>query len=397
MVLKIKKPDYLIILLYLIFVKPGITEDIPILDILWNMGRFSLTLLFIFRLFFKRNGLKAIWIPLLIFLTVLCSTILHHGLIYIVLGHWVPTLGLIAYMELNKTRLKNIVQTFYNTGGFLIIVNLITVLAYPNGMWIRGYDTRVWLLGQKQDFITCIFSTVFFGLLCYHFNKKQTRFFYLIVGCIAVTLFIVKPIGLILCLFTIAGLLLIEKLFGKIVDIKLLFAGDVAAHLLAIFIAFGYENMTSLRLFLAGVANTGMDKSQTLGLRFRMWVYVLNVLKNNPFLGLGQVNQEMWYQTSSLNYYHTIVHNLPLDIALTGGGIALSLYIIWNITAVRRLNRAWSYPTARYIGIVFFAFNIICITECPYQPMTMIVYAFALWVDRLLPFQSKVVYRSANS
>ena len=319
MVLKIKKSDCLIILLYLIFVKPGITEDIPILDTLWNMGRFGLTLLFIFRLIFKKNGLKAIWIPLLIFLTVLCSTILHHGLIYIVLGHWVPTLGLIAYMEINKIRIKNLIYIFYNTGGFLLIVNLITMLVYPNGIWMRGYDIRVWLLGQKQDFITCIFSTVFWGVLCYSFNKKRTRFFYIIVGCIAVTLFIAKPIGLILGLFTIAGLLLLEKLFGKIMDIKLLFAGDVVAHLLAIFIAYRYENMTSLKLFLTSIANTGMDKAQTMGQRFRMWVYVLDVLKNNSFLGLGQVNKEMWYQTSSLNYYHTIVHNLPLDIALTGG------------------------------------------------------------------------------
>lgn len=317
----VKNDEIKIAFVYLIYVKPGMLEDIAMLDILWNLGRFGLTIVFIGLLFANRKNLSAIRFPLLICMSVFLSTFLHKGNMTVALGHWVPILGLIAWAELNKNKIKNIVQEFFHIGGILIILNLVTVLAFPSGIWKRNNYTPIWLLGQKQDFITCVLSTMFFGILTCYLSNKIKRYFYLVLTCIVISLVIVKPLGLIGCMLIFVGLVFTDKIMKKNIRMDTLMMINVAAEILAIIIAYTYSNLLQLQSLLAGLVNTGMDKSQTMGIRFQMWTRAGSMVLKHPLLGLGQVTEEMWYELSNLNFYHTIMHNMPLDIALTGGGV----------------------------------------------------------------------------
>lgn len=316
----VKIDEIKIAFIYLIFIKPGILEDLAVLDIMWNLGRFGLTIVFIGLLFANRKNLSVIQFPLLICMAVFLSTFLHKGKMAVALGHWIPILGLIAWTELNRNKIKNIVQEFFQIGGFLIILNLITILAFPSGIWKRNIYTPIWLLGQKQDFITCILSTMLFGILTCYINNKIKRYFYFVLICMVISLAIVKPLGLIGGMLIFTGLVFADKVMKKNIRMYMLIMINAAAEILAIIIAYTYSNLLQLQSFLAGLVNTGMDKSQTMGIRFQMWMYAVSMVLKHPLLGLGQVTEEMWYEISNLNFYHTIMHNLPLDIALTGGG-----------------------------------------------------------------------------
>ena len=107
----------------------------------------------------------------------------------------------------------------------------------------------------------------------------------------------------------------------------------------------------------------------------------VKMIKENLFLGTGQISQDMWYKTSALEYYHTIIHNLPLDIAMTGGCIALFLFIIWNSKMSTKLSQGWDNRKNRYIGFAIFTLNILCVIECPYQPIIFMIYALPFLIE----------------
>ena len=266
-------------------------------------------------------------------------------------------------------------------GGLLIILNLMSIMCFPRGFWTRAGEVPVWILGQKQEFITCIFPTVFLGIINLQLGYRNKKYFCLVLFCIACSLAYARPVGLIFCLTIMSILLIIEKVTRRTVGMKILAFGNLIGELLAICIAFTYINLTQLQNFLSGIMSNGANKFLTMRARFQMWEYAVEALIKNPILGLGQVTENTWYQTSNLSFYHTIVHNLPLDIGLAGGGIALSFFVCWNVMIVRKLQKTWSIQISRCIGIAVFAFNIICITECPYQPMVFVVYAYAMWIE----------------
>lgn len=372
------------VFIYLIFMKPSFIEDVAILDTIWNVGRFGLTILYVGLLVLNRKSFHSIIYPAIVFLIVLLSTIIHQGTYSIVIGHWLPMIGYFAFFELNRDKISEIVAISFYVGGLLIALNAISIIVFPDGFWLRGGYISVWLLGQKQDFVYCFLSTILFGIIYMHIQKSGILFFCITMIAVCFSLVIAKPLGLVVGIFIIVILTLLERFLRKDIKIQALVIINLIGEVMAISIAYIYANLTQLQLFFESLPTTGMSKLQTMVNRFDMWTYAFEHVIDNPIFGLGQVTLDVWYKTSSLDYYHTMVHNLYLDIAFTGGVLALAVFIAWYIAVVKKLKKTWTQSLSRHIGISFFAFNIVCIIECPYQPMAMLIFTISLWIDDLI-------------
>ena len=373
---KITKTDLLMSIVFLVYIKPGFVEDIGWLDTAFNIGRFGLSIMFVILLILKRRTIKPILFPAAIFAVSLYSTYYHQGVYRQVFGHWIPLIGMLAWIESNRGKTEKLVERFFRLGELMILINVLTMILFPRGMWIRGYNTQVWFLGQKQDFVSCYLPTAFFAML--YFQKPNTRFgkFDLLVCILAAySIIMTKPLSMLVCLGAL--IIVYYRDSTKPVSVKLLYYINIAAEAVAIGIAYFIAALPKLQTFLAALPSTGVDKLTNMNTRFNMWIFAANSLRSNLLLGRGQMLENEWYRISGLDYYHTIVHNLPLDIALVGGGIALSLFVIWNISAVHKLQRLSSYKKARIIGIAMFAFNILGITEYSYQPLVFSIFALA--------------------
>lgn len=189
--------------------KPSCFEDVSLVDTLWNLAKFGISLLFI-GLYFPVSK-SIVKYPFLIFSIVLFSTILQNGIPAKVISHWIPGLGIICWLGANKNSLREIAKVFCICGGTMIILNTLTVFACPNGMWIRSEaSTPIWFLGQKQDFICCYLPTAFFMVI----PKKTDGFVFFnkaIVLFMVLPFLITRPIGLILCLLSFVGLIFLKK------------------------------------------------------------------------------------------------------------------------------------------------------------------------------------------
>ena len=153
--LMLSAKDVIVAAICLIFLKPGIVEDIPLLDVLFNMGRFGFSIVFM-GLFVIKSRLRItgmILYPTLIFVSVLLSTVINNGQYSLVFAHYIPTLGLMSWIYLYKKDILRIIKCIFFITRILIFINLITILLFPDGIWMRDLSVPVWLLGQKQDFI----------------------------------------------------------------------------------------------------------------------------------------------------------------------------------------------------------------------------------------------------
>ena len=382
--LKISVKSIEMFFVYLIFLKPGSTEYVAFLDILFNIGRFGLSIVFVAFIFLKRKPIITIIWPLGIMLVSLFSTWMYGGLYWLVFKKWVPIIGMMAWIELNKNSLNRIIRYFFRIGSLLIIINAVIILILPRGFfWTATTPIQIWLLGQKQDFVTCFLPTFAFGLMSVRRNRSERYLLYLVVLCGSISLMIAKPVGLILCLILLMIVLGVERLLGSKLKIGLLGAANVFGEIAAILIAFMYTGLPKLQAFLSGIQFSGVSKDSTMSGRFQMWIYSLASAAKHPLFGVGQITQSQWFGESDLSFYHTIIHNLPLDILFIGGGISLALFLLWNYIAIRRLRTEWWCREIRILGIGLFCVNFIGITECPYNPIIFSLFAMAIHADNI--------------
>ena len=359
--------------------KPSCFEDIALIDTIWNLAKFGISTLFL--VLYCIDSKTVIKYPLIIFIVVLFSTIIHHGIISKVISHWIPGLGMICWLGVNQNNLREIAKVFCVCGGMLIILNTITMVVFPNGMWIRAEASApIWLLGQKQDFLTCFLPTTFFMIIIGKTDNFMRRYFGFVIICMIISAIITKPVGLIMCMLSLLCLIQIEKKLGIKTNTKLLFSSFVILEIIAILVAYIYSKLTILQIALSTIETGELDKSQTMGTRFSMWAYAWESFLKNPVLGMGQVSENVWYKTSGLDFYHTIIHNFPLDILFTGGGLAFIVYFIWHLSMVKKLSKYSNLKLCRYISYAFFSLCFISLTECPYHPMIFAIYGFIMCI-----------------
>lgn len=313
----------------------------------------------------------------------LFSTWMYGGLYWLVFKKWVPIIGMMAWIELNKNSLNRIIRYFFRIGSLLIIINAVIIFIFPRGFfWTATTPIQIWLLGQKQDFVTCFLPTFAFGLMSVRRKKSEKLMLYFAALCGTISLIAIdpKPFGLILCMLLMLVVLGVERLVGSKLRVELLGVASFLGQVIAILLAFAYTGLPQLQSFISRI-QPGKDK--TLGGRFQMWIYALTSLTRHPFIGEGQVQQNQWFEESGLSFYHTIIHNLPLDILFIGGGISLALFLLWNYIAIRRLRTEWWCREIRILGIGLFCVNFIGITECPYNPIVFSLFAMAIHADNI--------------
>ncbi len=379
---KFDKNDLWYFVIYMIFLKPGMIDDIPSLDLIWNAARFGLTISFLIIFVSKKKPIKTIIFPIGIFAVVSISTVIHKGTIYPILGRWVPIVGLICWLQIKIKKIDKILRVFYISGSLLIIANFISMIFFPDGFsFAPDVYTTIWILGQKQGFINCFLPTAFLAILCNDKKLISRKSIVISAVCGLLSLAKARPLGLVVCLAIMLFLVILNKVTKRIIRPKRLFVAFLFGEAAAIATAFAYDNLFQLKLFLSNIGGaSALDKSITIGIRFQMWIFACNQIIKNPILGVGQLQKEMWFYLSGLSFYHSLVHNLMLDICLQGGLIALCFFLAWQISIVKKLNENWNQNSIRICAIVWFALGVITFFECPYYPMVFMIFALASWL-----------------
>lgn len=375
----------------LVYFKPGITEDIHVLDFTFNLLRISLSIAFIFLYFLKYKKINSTWLLiLLLFLTTMTMTVIFHGSYSKTISHYIPGLGLLAFTGMVKNKMKLFINSSIFVGTFLIIVNFISFLMFPNGILFReSAGTWVWILGQKQDVCMVIFPVILLTILrSYVYNDKKLKLFkYMFVLSLLTTL-LEGSLGVVICLSILGFLLILDKRINIKINKNVLISLVVIIFALIQYISYTFDKQVALQTFLNSLQTGGVkNKLFTVSTRFSMWSFAWNIFLKYPLTGVGDLSIDMWKQLSGFTWYHSIMDNLYMDIILNSGIIGIILFLTIVNNNFKIISEQWNVVYCRMLGYLLFSLCILFLESSPFGAWIIFQLCAPLW----LPYISNSV------
>lgn len=381
--LSLKKLWYCLVCI--IFIKPGIIDDIPSLDLMFNVLRVGLSSVFIGLLLLNRRQHRVFVYMFFLFLVILCSTLLNNGQFDKVLSHYYVAVGLISFVQLCKNDIGTLIDVFLKIMFLLLVVNLITFYVYPDGITYREMDSvRVWLLGQKQDLPGIIFPTLYISFVKNaKFEYNRIRFQTIgLYALILITVFVEQSIAAFICLVLFFILCISDKYLNTKINKNILIIMAIVGFIIIQYISYHFDDLVQLQDILLQINTHGANKVRTLSVRFSMWNFAWNIFFAHPLFGMGEISKEFWLL--NMGYYHSTLDNMYMDIIMTGGIVGIVLFTKIITYNFKKISSYKQIKTFRFITYLLFVMCIYLYFGGPFSPFMFMALLSPIWLDNYL-------------
>ncbi len=342
--MKLFRQPWFIALGFFLLVKPGIVTGIPalyIIDVAIDALRLVLIGFTILCLLFEKyrfNRLFQVVLLLVIFeiWKVVTTLISPQGTFSV--GLILNTFGMLLFCF---CALKESSAAFIKGGsalfGTYIIINALTVILFPNGIYASTSYTENYFLSYRTAWFPIYLTGIVFVLLTYeYFPKLRNRVWLMVVaGSLFLSLLLVWTVTGLVC-FAVGGVVLAlsyTRSYRKPINIKWVILAEVTIFLLVVLL----DAQEWFSYILVEIFN----KDVTLTQRTRIWINAIEAIRSRPLLGHGFLTDE--YLKSILNYGATHAHNYYLNNTLHFGAIGtlFNLFIIhWSHKDLSRTKRS---------------------------------------------------------
>lgn len=303
---------------------------------------------------------------------VLGSTIINRGSVVNCLSIILPSVMvcLVVIACQNWKELNSVINIWCTIMYVLLIIDIASMLLYPNGLYRTLFDSRNWFLGFKTNRLSFIFPLV----ALYYFTTIKNRGT-LSFKCIVLTILVIFDIVMskgtagtvaIVGYFVLVLLLMVSSQYkknGKLANGLIRLFGKpsyfIPAYLMLTILVIIMQNQRIIHKMVVI-----FDKTETLGGRTIIWSRILNSLNGYWLFGKGSLTSTQYLQITGnvLN-----AHNVILTYLITGGTIGLILIIASIVSSTKA-----SYDISNYI-LYIYIFMTLCIgitssslAFCPY-------------------------------
>lgn len=348
-----------------------------------NVGRLGLIVVLVFSLLYtKRVTLNHI-VYLFGALTgvVLVSTFIGNGSISSCVNAFSPMLAIGLMLEINR-RKEDILHTILNTWKilltFLVLADLVTILVFPNGMYqSRLYEIN-WLLGYKTQRYILVFPMILLSgyLQIKKFGKIKATFIFISLLGFA-DCYLAEATG---CFVSLAIFLILFVLFSFMTRKKSIRVKRMAYSIMNYKSFFFIYMISFVSIVLiqnfAGIISilSLLEKNATFSGRTVIWANTFDVVKKNILLGIGYLSSEGFVKITGMAA-GTNAHNMILQLLVFGGVVALALYVMIAVKAMKRGKNMYSMEEMLLVAGIYSLFILGLVSA------TMVISAFGL-----LPF-----------
>lgn len=236
--------------------------------------------------------------------------------------------------------------------NILMIINFITIILYPNGMYINSTCYKQnWILGYKNSHILYLLPCVVVNFILSFKNKGKLdiKSYVIFIICFISILSVNSSTGIVGFL-----IILLYLIFKKVVDKVNIINGfsSLFIYLLS-FVSIMILKVQNLFKFL--IVDI-LKKDLTFTGRTYIWDNVLKSIKINPLIGYGNV-------TYQYNKYIFTTHNTILDILYKTGIFGFVTYILILFETSKTLYNNRNDKTSKFLTVVLLSYFIIMLTE----------------------------------
>lgn len=264
----------------------------------------------------------------------------------------------LEYFKKSKIEILSIWNFFM---FILVIIDLYTMIKYPNGLYSDILYTENWFLGYKTN--RFVYSLPLCILTAYLANEKKGKYgmnTYIVLVISATTAFYSQATGAFVSILLIAVLFIFldiskiakiegqQKFINFIFDYKFL----VSIYILILGIVFSVDKIKWLQYILVNILN----KDATLTTRTYIWESCFLKFFENPIWGMGYISSTNFIKITE-NSFATSAHNMVLTILLSGGIIGIYIYIVIIVKSIKIWKVNGSYNEIPIIvGIISMLF-----------------------------------------
>jgi len=356
------------LIIFLAFIKPEYLARNDTFDSACNYVRVATCIFSVMGILLSKRISGRLLVVVFYLFPVLIVTIINGGDVYKAIASMVVIFAMFAMFEnLGLKEIKNRVKILNFLLLVILVIDVITILAYPNGLYqlentreITFYTDDVWFLGYKNDHPPYYFLACFTSVLCIFFNDMKRKYFY-----IAVIVHIASLLGVI-SMFAGCGIYSFVIYIGllicllKIKSFKMEFNHAVGIHII-LFILLTTVSLNPMFIKVFSI----IGKERTMAIRAKVWTTTWEYVSRSILWGHGYENSIdlLWLQKMAAGAVTS--HNSIMDMFLVGGCITASAFILllFQIGKKIRWLRAESKKLYAYLSIVFFASFMLAQTE----------------------------------
>lgn len=259
-----------------------------------------------------------------------------------------PVLFIDAYRK--SRAINSILRVWERILLVLILIDALTMVLMPGGLYISSSYGKNWFLGYKTlrliySLPLCVFSVIL-DFVTNNKNRKKTYFIFILsiitllysqASAAAVGLLSVFSV-LIVCDWTNKICLNKSKAGHRAKNLINKFLSNyiwiIPLYFLAIYALINIANLT----FMQVIVEKGLNKDITLTNRTVLWSTCIDLIGKHRMLGYGYLSPDNYRELFN-NVFYTSPHNLILSLFMTVGGVGTIIYLFIIIDSMRKLHR----------------------------------------------------------
>lgn len=340
------------------YLKPPFASWHPMLSLLFNGLRMvSLALTVAYAVVSCVKLSKFTWVMIAYQLVYILTTIFRQGNVAQAIIGAATIVGEIVLFETAvKRNLVNFLRTICAILTVYVVLNLLTVMFIPQGLYLTENNSPVFFLGMHNRFVfwmlplICL-SSVYAYLTVGKLTWKQ----YAIHAICLATLILEWAVGAMIgLLIMVAYFLVVDRMSVSVADYRLYL---VIYLLLWVTMTF-MDTLDAWDWLTYGI----FGKSDTLDARLRLWTkgkkYLFSDLSHFLFgCGLESdavIKEKFWY---------VHLHNNLLNVMYQTGLVGAAVYTSAFLTIIKPLVRFKDHPVGKLLAFTLFAFFIMLLMD----------------------------------
>lgn len=311
--------------------------------------------------FCKRKTNWCINTIVLIYITIFISAGLHHVLNNALLNYIGGFAMCLIFDYWLRKKYSDFLKVLNLILVALILLNFVTILVFPQGMYETALYKANWILGYKNSHFGYVMAALASVTIQAYEKNKKLMFWnnaFLVVACVGLYL-VDSVMAFVACsIYAVMAILLINysnlKPVRRILDF-LSVRRIIVATLIIWFVMVFFQNSS---FFTEDISNfmTAMGRDSSVSGRVPIWNAAIKYIEKSPIIGYGIIDSNEFVRASGIPG-GTHAHNYILNILIMGGTICLIEHIYMYINIVKHIlkNKGFvSYALTFVIGLYFF-------------------------------------------
>ena len=366
--------QFMALLLIPFFEPSTISQILPTLDRFINLWK-ALSIMIIIMMFLWRKQISFMLMAVLAyFLVMIFCTLFNSGNYMNVFRNCIPYVAFSMLTEMGiRKNCKVYFTVVFKIYFILILINLILLFFYPNGIWVDEYysvNTYNFLGIDNEVAINTSAPLIAIAVLCSAFRRKRltASALLMLVMISAMTLIRWSATGVV-SWFVELGLILYvlyvrKKALPERLNIYTFYLIYIGLEILIVFVrAQGY-----LSFVIENILHKNIDFGRTV-----IWDQYLALIVQAPIIGHGVFEG---HGLARIGKYMYGTHNVVIGLLTKGGIIGLLAYFIPFFIAATKLYRMRKHYLSSVLTIAIFSFLLVFIMEAQYEAIWVFGFLF---------------------